>query len=96
MADLTAGTPVREFSPDEIEQMLALHRVDLLTEFHQGRRANSSSADPDGARFLRPQCRAAGRILGASPATCGRNGLEYRCQQKGEHGELVFVDRNLT
>jgi hypothetical protein len=45
MADLTAGTPVCEFSPDEIEQMLALHRVYLETEFHQGHRANFSSAE---------------------------------------------------
>ena len=51
IADLTAGTPVRELSPDEIEQMLALHRVYLETEYHQGHRANFSSTDLAGRDF---------------------------------------------
>jgi hypothetical protein len=45
MADFSARTPVREFSPDEVEQMLASHRLYLATEYHEGHRANFSSAD---------------------------------------------------
>ena len=45
MADFSARTPVRELSPDEIEQMLASHRLYLETEYHEGHRANFSSAD---------------------------------------------------
>jgi hypothetical protein len=45
MTDLSAQRPVRELSPDEIEQMLALHRLYLETEYHEGHRANFSSAD---------------------------------------------------
>src|SRR6202008_2266965 len=52
MADLTARTPVRALSPDEIERMLAEHRLYLETEYHQGHRANFSSADLAGRDFL--------------------------------------------
>jgi uncharacterized protein YjbI with pentapeptide repeats len=45
MADFSARTPVRELSPDEIEQTLASHRLYLETEYHQGHRANVSSVD---------------------------------------------------
>src|SRR6201995_664845 len=45
MADLSARTPLRVLSPDEIERMLAEHRLYLETEYHQGHRANFSSAD---------------------------------------------------
>jgi uncharacterized protein YjbI with pentapeptide repeats len=45
IADLSARTPVRVLSPDEIERMLAEHRLYLETEYHQGHRANFSSAD---------------------------------------------------
>src|SRR6266436_8179932 len=45
MADLSARTPVRVLSLDEIERMLAEHRLYLETEYHQGHRANFSSAD---------------------------------------------------
>src|SRR5438270_9264338 len=51
MADFSAGTPVRELSPDEIEQMLASHRLYLETEYHEGHRANFSSADLTGRNF---------------------------------------------
>jgi Pentapeptide repeats (8 copies) len=51
MADLSARTPVRVLSPDEIEQMLAQHRLYLETEYHQGHRANFSSADLAGRDF---------------------------------------------
>jgi hypothetical protein len=51
MADLTARTPVRVLSPDEIERMLAEHRLYLETEYHQGHRANFSSADLTGRDF---------------------------------------------
>jgi hypothetical protein len=45
MADFSARTPVRVLSPAEIERMLAEHRLHLETEYHQGQRANFSSAD---------------------------------------------------
>src|SRR6202047_185984 len=51
MADLSARTPVRVLSPDEIERMLAEHRVYLETEYHEGHRANFSSADLAGRDF---------------------------------------------
>jgi Pentapeptide repeats (8 copies) len=42
MADFSARTPVRVLSLDEIEQMLASHRLYLETEYHEGHRANFS------------------------------------------------------
>src|ERR1700722_4813959 len=51
MADLSARTPLRMLSPDEIGQMLAEHRLYLETEYHQGHRANFSSADLTGRGF---------------------------------------------
>src|SRR5438309_5287780 len=51
MADLSARAPVRMLSPDEIEQMLAEHRLYLETEYHQGHRANFASADLTGRDF---------------------------------------------
>src|SRR3954464_12008777 len=51
MADLSARTPVRVLSPDEIERILAEHRLYLETEYHQGHRANFSSADLTGHDF---------------------------------------------
>jgi Pentapeptide repeats (8 copies) len=51
LADLSARTPVRVLSPDEIDQMLAGHRLYLETEYHQGHRANFSSADLTGRDF---------------------------------------------
>ena len=51
MTDLSAQRPVRELSPDEIEQMLALHRLYLETEYHEGHRANFSSTDLTGRDF---------------------------------------------
>ena len=45
MADFSARTPLRVLSPDEIERMLAEHRLYLETEYYQGHRANFSSAD---------------------------------------------------
>ena len=51
MADLSARTPVRVLSPDEIERMLAEHQLYLETEYHQGHRANFSSADLTGRDF---------------------------------------------
>src|ERR1700749_4676496 len=51
MADLSARTPVRVLSPDEIERMLAEHRLYLETEYHQGHRANFASADLAGRDF---------------------------------------------
>src|SRR5271168_4036626 len=51
MADFSARTPVRKLSPDEVEQMLASHRLYLETEYHEGHRANFSSADLSGRDF---------------------------------------------
>jgi hypothetical protein len=51
MADFSARTPVRELSPDEVEQMLASHLLYLKTEYHEGHRANFSSADLTGRDF---------------------------------------------
>jgi hypothetical protein len=45
MAHLVARTPVRLLSPDEVDHMLAEHRLYLETEYHEGHRANFSSAD---------------------------------------------------
>src|SRR6478672_7953622 len=51
MADLSARTPVRVLSRDEIKRMLAEHRLYLETEYHQGHRANFSSTDLTGRDF---------------------------------------------
>ena len=51
MADFSARTPLRVVSPDEIERMLAEHRLYLETEYHEGHRANFSSADLAGRDF---------------------------------------------
>src|SRR5437763_15926654 len=51
MADFSARTPVRVLSTDEIEQILASHRLYLETEYHQGHRANFASADLTGRDF---------------------------------------------
>jgi hypothetical protein len=50
MADFSARTPLRVLSPDEIERMLAEHRLYMETEYHQGHRGNFSSADPLSAQ----------------------------------------------
>jgi uncharacterized protein YjbI with pentapeptide repeats len=51
MADLSARTPLRVLSADEIERMLVEHRLYLETEYHQGHRASFSSADLTGRDF---------------------------------------------
>src|SRR5258705_590301 len=51
MADLAARAPVRLLPPDEVERMLAEHRLYLETESHEGHRANFSSADLAGRDF---------------------------------------------
>jgi hypothetical protein len=51
MADLLARTPVPVLSPDEIERMLAEHRLYLETEYHRGHRAHLSSTDLTGRDF---------------------------------------------
>jgi hypothetical protein len=51
MADFSARTPLRVLLPDEIERMLAEHRLYLETEYHQGHRANFASADLTGRDF---------------------------------------------
>src|SRR5882762_9301615 len=51
MVDLSARAPVRVLSPDEIEWLLAEHRLYLETEYHEGHRANFASADLTGRDF---------------------------------------------
>src|SRR5260370_41420423 len=51
MADLSARTPVRVLSHDEMERMLAEHQLYLETEYHQGHRANFASVDLAGRDF---------------------------------------------
>ena len=51
MPDLSARAPLRVLSPGEIEKMLDLHRLYLETEYHEGHRANFSSADLSGRDF---------------------------------------------
>src|SRR5437899_5207918 len=51
LADFSTRLPVRMLSRDEIEQMLAAHRLYLETEYHQGHRANFASADLSGQDF---------------------------------------------
>ena len=53
MADFSAQRAVRVLSADEIEQMLTSHRVYLRTEYHEGHRADLSSADLTGLDFAR-------------------------------------------
>jgi len=48
MTDLSSGRSVRVLSLDEIEQMLALHRLYLDTEYREGHRANFASVDLTG------------------------------------------------
>jgi hypothetical protein len=58
MADLSVRTPVRELSPDEIDRMLAEHRLYLETEHHQGHSAHLSSTNLTGRDFSgRDHCR---------------------------------------
>src|SRR5438309_12050176 len=51
LADFSARPPVRVLSPDQIEQMLAEHRLYLETEYHEGHRANFASTDLSGQDF---------------------------------------------
>src|SRR6266853_648860 len=51
MPDLSVRTPVRVLPPDEIERLLAEHRLYLETEYHEGHRANFASADLTGRDF---------------------------------------------
>ena len=51
VADLSVRKPLRVLSFGEIEEMLALHRLYLDTEYREGHRANFSSADLTGRDF---------------------------------------------
>src|SRR5215471_2903432 len=57
MADLSAQRPIRVLPPDEIDQMLASHRLYLDTEYHEGHRANFASVDLSGRDFSRRNLR---------------------------------------
>jgi uncharacterized protein YjbI with pentapeptide repeats len=50
-ADFSARSPARRPSRDEIERMLAEHRLYLETDYHQGHRANFASTDLSGQNF---------------------------------------------
>jgi Pentapeptide repeats (8 copies) len=51
MADFAARKPIRVLSSEEIERMLASHRLYLESEYHDGHRANFASADLSGRDF---------------------------------------------
>jgi Pentapeptide repeats (8 copies) len=51
LAYFSTRPPVRVLSADEIKQMLAEHRLYLETEYHQGHRANFTSADLSGRDY---------------------------------------------
>jgi hypothetical protein len=51
MAEFSAQRPIRVLSAGEIEQILALHQIYLKTEYHEGNRADFSSADLTGLDF---------------------------------------------
>jgi len=51
VADLSVRKTLRVLPADEIEQMLASHRLYLDTEYREGHRANFSSADLTGRDF---------------------------------------------
>jgi hypothetical protein len=89
MADLSARTPVRVLPPGEIERLLVEHRLYLETEYHEGHRANFSSADlgfremPDAEtrpRPLQPQWQAAAIRRGRIPPLARNKGLPAQHQ----------------
>jgi len=49
--DFSVPRPVRALLPDEIERMLAAHRLYVETERRQGRRADFGSTDLSGVSF---------------------------------------------
>src|SRR3954453_11352981 len=51
IADFSDRPPVRVLPADEIDHMLADHRLYLETEYHEGHRANFSLADLTGRDF---------------------------------------------
>src|SRR6476659_1197248 len=51
LTDFSARPSVRMLSRDEIERMLAEHRLYLETEYHDGHRANFASTDLSGQDF---------------------------------------------
>ena len=51
LADFSTRPPVRRLSRDEIERLLAAHRLYLETKYHQGHRANFASTDLSGQDF---------------------------------------------
>src|ERR1700730_17486201 len=51
LADFSTRLPVHMLSRDEIERMLAEHRLYLETDYHKGHRANFASADLSGQDF---------------------------------------------
>ena len=51
LTDFSARPPLRVLSRDEIEDVLAAHRLYLETEYHQGHRGNFASADLSGQDF---------------------------------------------
>jgi hypothetical protein len=79
MADLSARTPVRALSADEIERMLAEHQLYLETEYHQGHRANFS---------FKPQRLAAASVYGSAPM------LNWLVEEKQITPHIPVIDKS--
>ena len=91
MADFSARPPVRMLSRDEIEQMLAAHRLYLETEYHQGHRANFASADLSGQDFwtlLASGHRPVGLVMGSCVYHVAHQGMFASMRQIGQNIEM--------
>jgi hypothetical protein len=73
MPDFSARPPVRVLSLDEIEQMLAEHRLYLETEWHQGHRANFASVDLTGRDFTGLNLRGISRLIDVAKGERGKS-----------------------
>jgi uncharacterized protein YjbI with pentapeptide repeats len=89
MADLSARTPLRVLSRDEIVRLLAEHQLYLETEYHQGHRANFSSADLTGRDFSGLNLRGTKWIGPCSEALIVP---EPTCEAPGSGSELCTLD----
>jgi uncharacterized protein YjbI with pentapeptide repeats len=95
MVDLSSRAPVRVLSPDEIERMLAEHRLYLETEYHQGHRASFSSVDLKGRDFSGLNLRGRDRSARSKRASCSiapiRFALCIDIDMVEERGELFLL-----
>src|SRR6202165_5165911 len=80
LADFSTRPPLRILSRDEIEQMLASHRLYLETGYHEGHRANFASADLSGQDFSgEPRyIEVARRAPPDAPAVCVSRSVDSR------------------